>query len=166
MSGTEGPLGGFASQFAGPAEKLRQEIERMVERVRDQGDKALDVVGLSGLTGWSPPVDIIETPEEIVVLMDVPGLSGDSLNVEIAGNMLTLSGSRPKAEPASGTIVHAVQRPAGEFVRSVPMPIPVNHEQISADISEGVLTVRLSRAEHAKTRQVPVTSRSTSADSN
>lgn len=164
MLGSESPLSGFASQFSGPAEKVRQEVERIVERVRDQGDKALDAVGLGGLTGWVPAIDVIETPEEVIVLMDVPGISTDSLNVEIAGNMLTLSGSRPKTEPLSGTIVHVSQRPVGEFVRAVPMPVPVNHEQVAAEISDGVLTVRLARAEHSKTRQVPVISKSAATD--
>ena len=157
---SDGPLSGFASQFSGPAEKLRQEVERMVERMRDSGDKAPDAVGLSGLTGWAPPADVVETADEVIVTLDVPGLSSDAINVELTGNMLTLSGVRPKTEPASGTIVHATQRPSGEFVRSIPMPIPVNNEQVSADIADGVLTVRLARAEHAKARQVPVTSKS------
>lgn len=157
---SDGPLGGFASQFSGPAEKLRQEVERMVERMRDSGDKALDAVGLGGLTGWSPPADVVETADEVIVSVDVPGISSDAVNVEIAGNMLTLSGVRPKPEAASGTIVHATQRPFGEFVRSIPLPIPVNHDNVSADILDGVLTVRLARAEHAKSRQVPVNAKS------
>lgn len=161
MPDSEGPLGGFASSFSGPAEKLRHEVERVLEAVRDQGDKALGAVGLGGLTGSAPPVDVIETPEDIVVRMDVPGVSGDALNVEIAGNMLTLSGVRQATETAAGAIVHVHQRATGEFERSIPMPVPVNHEQISADISDGVLTVRLARAESSKTRQVPVNSKST-----
>lgn len=139
--------------FTLPAEKLRQEIERLVERVGGLGEKALDTMGIKPAGGWCPPVDVIETPDEVVVLMDVPGISSAQLGVQIAGNMLTLTGSRGAV---TGDVVHVADRPTGAFSRSVPMPVPVDHDRISASTHDGVLTVRLGRTAQSRSRTIPI----------
>lgn len=144
--------------FLHQAERFRHEVEKMVERVRDQGEKALDVIGVKGLTGWHPPADIVETSDYVIVTMDLPDVSVDALDVKLAGNMLSISGSRPEATTSSGSIVHSRNRPTGEFNRSLPMPVPVDHEQVAAEVSDGVLIVRLAKSAEAKTRSVPISS--------
>jgi HSP20 family protein len=123
---------GKTSGLFGSADRLREELERVVERLRDGGGKALDAFGIR--TGdWHPEIDLVETPDAVLVTLDVPGVASDSLDVQIVGNMLTISGNRPVAETAPGHIVHTQNRPRGTFSHSVPMPVPVNHEEVSAE---------------------------------
>lgn len=150
---------GKAGGLFGSSDRLREELERVVERLRDGGGKALDAMGIR--TGdWHPEVDLVETPEAVFVTLDVPGVAADSLDVQIVGNMLTVSGNRPETETDPGCIVHAQNRPRGTFSHSVPMPVPVSHEEVSAEINEGVLTVRLGKSEAAKTRTIPISQKS------
>ncbi len=142
----------------GSAEKLRKELERLLEKAKDQGEKALDAIGLRGGT-WQPPVNLTESTEEVCVSLDVPGMTSEQLSLEIVGNMLTITGTRPEPQPAPGEIVHLRQRPTGSFERSIPLPVPVDHEKVTAEVHHGVLTIRVAKAERAKTHKVPINER-------
>ncbi len=98
----------------------------------------------------------VETPEQVIVALDVPGVMGESLDVQIAGNMLTISGSRPALDAAAGNVVHSQDRPVGEFARSFPMPVAVDHNKVEAEVTDGVLTVRLAKAAQARSHSIPV----------
>ena len=74
--------------------------------------------------------------------------------------MLTIEGSHPMTDIDANWIVHSRNRPQGTFSHSIPMPVPVNHEELSAEVSEGVLTVRLGKSEAAKSRSIPISQRS------
>ncbi len=148
------------SSLFGSAERLRKELEKLLERAKDQGERALDAIGLKG-SPWQPTVDLIETAEEVLVTVDLPGVTADQLSVEIVGNILTISGTRSCPEPCCGEIVHLRQRSTGKFTRSVPMPVPVNHEQVRAEMNNGVLVVRLAKSEKAKAHKVPIVERAT-----
>lgn len=150
---------GKSSGLFGSSDRLREELERVVERLRDGGGKALDAMGIR-VGDWQPEVDVVETPEAVLVTLDVPAVCADSLDVQIAGNMLTIKGTRPEGETEAGWIVHARHRPHGSFSHSVPMPVPVNHEDLSAETSNGVLTVRLGKAEAAMSRTIPISHKS------
>lgn len=150
--------------FSGPADRFRQEVERFVERVGGLGEKALDTMGLRMPGSWNPPADILETSDEVVVLLDVPGMAPGSLDVQITGNMLTINGSRPPLGTAMGSIVHAGHRPSGSFSRSIPMPVPVDHEKVSADVHDGVLTIRLAKPAGTRSRSIPIVMRTAPED--
>ncbi len=144
----------------GSAEKLRKELERLLEKAKDQGEKALDAIGLRG-GQWQPPVDLTESTDEVIIVVDVPGLTADKLGLEIVGNMLTISGERPECASEASEVVHLRQRPNGKFARAVPLPVSVNHEKIVAEVHNGVLTIRLAKAERAKAHRVPINERPT-----
>jgi len=149
-----------ASGLFGSAEKLRKELERLLDKAKDQGEKALDAIGLRG-GQWQPPVDLMESTDEVILALDVPGLTSEQLNLEIVGNMLTVSGERPDIAIAACEVVHLRQRPHGKFTRAIPLPIAVNHERISAEVHNGVLTIRLAKAEREKAHRVPINERPT-----
>src|SRR3954463_1789240 len=87
-SATSGPI----SQSV---ERLRREFERWVDAVLQQGNRALDVVGLRGNERqWSPTVDVMETPTEVQVDVDLPGVEPGLVDVSLAGNMLTIQGPK------------------------------------------------------------------------
>jgi HSP20 family protein len=145
--------------FLHQAEKFRGEVERLVERLKDQGERALDSIGVRPFGVWHPAADIIETPEHVIVALDAPGVASESLDVQIAGNMLTISGSRSVLDAAAGNVVHTQDRPTGEFARSFPMPVAVDHDAIEAEVADGVLTVKLAKAAQARSHSIPVGSK-------
>lgn len=145
----EGPL-------TASVEKLRQELDRWLEVAVAQGGRALDAFGLRNEKSWSPAIDLIERTDDVLVLVDLPGVAPSAVDVTLAGNMLLLKGKRPDHSQNAEETVHLAERLSGEFCRSIPMPAPVDPEQVSAEAKEGVLRVRLAKTERARPRQIPV----------
>ena len=141
----------------GPAEKVRDVVAGWIDMVANQGERAIDAFGLRGSgKSWGPSVDIVETPERVVVLVDVPGVDPDRVEILLVGNMLTVKGDQLAPGTQPGETVHRRERPCGVFSRSIPLPVAVDPEKVSADARNGVLTITLAKADRCKVRQIPI----------
>jgi HSP20 family protein len=152
-----------SSQGPGPisqsVERLRREFERWVDTALHQGGRALDVVGLRGTDRqWAPAVDLVETPTEIHIDVDLPGVEPSLVDVSLAGNMLTIQGPKKLTLTPEGAVIHLVERMQGPFHRMIPMPAPVVPDSVSADLKNGVLRLRLLKSEKARAQKIPVRS--------
>ena len=103
---------------------------------------------------FSPAVDIYDHGEEIVLVADMPGVSGDSLDIHLEKGMLTIRG-RASPFPADGEMVFQEYQ-VGDFVRSFTVTEDVDTEGISAELTNGVLTLRLPKAAEMKPRKIQV----------
>jgi HSP20 family protein len=104
---------------------------------------------------WSPPVDIFETSESMVLRVEVPGIEQPALNVEIKDNNLIVQGER-KFEEVEGRHYQQVERAYGTFRRVFPLPVPVQQDQIHAVLRNGVLEITLLKEDKAKSKRVQV----------
>lgn len=102
-----------------------------------------------------PALNIWEDGDAFVVEAEVPGLSLDKLGVEVLGNELTISGERIDS-PTEVTTVHRRERQGGSFQRTLTLPTDINADAVAADLKNGVLTIRLPKAETAKVRRIEV----------
>jgi HSP20 family protein len=103
---------------------------------------------------YTPRVDVYETPEEFVVLGDLPGVKPENLELKIEKTELSLHGKvppRPEAELLTG------EYGVGDFFRSLTIPAEVDVDLITAEFKMGVLTVHLPKIEVAKPRTIPIT---------
>jgi HSP20 family protein len=104
---------------------------------------------------WSPPVDIFETAESVVIRVEVPGIEQQALDVEIKENSLIVQGDR-RFEEVQGRNYHRVERPYGTFRRVFSLPMPVRQDQVHAALKNGVLEITLLKEEKAKPKRVQV----------
>ena len=98
-------------------------------------------------TAWVPSVDLSETDTEFVARLEAPGVHKENMDVNLEGNVLTLSGHREfgKDEEKEGFIYR--EREEGKFVRSMRLPKPVEGAKVAATYQDGILTVRLPKAQ-------------------
>ena len=101
----------------------------------------------------APPVDIYETPDGLVVMADLPGVTKDALDVRVDNNILTLRGIA--RHPSTGDAVHR-EYELINFFRQFELGEKINQGKISAELKHGVLTLSLPKAEEAKPRRVEV----------
>jgi len=141
-----------------PVERLRQELDRVLDTFWTQGERAIDAIGLRpGGKHWVPDVDMIETCESVVVLCDLPGVDPQSVEILLTGNMLTVKGDRMLSPILhDGDVRHRQESPNGVFNRSVPLPASVDPDKVSAEARNGVLTITVAKRESAKVRQIKV----------
>ena len=105
---------------------------------------------------WAPPVDILETENELVLKADVPDIKLEDIDVRVENGTLTFKGKREFNGEEKGNGYHRIERSYGSFVRCFSLPDSVDPERISADYKNGVLTVTVGKKEVAKPRSVKV----------
>ena len=107
-----------------------------------------------GSTGWSPPVDLHETPNRYVLTAEVPGLQRDDLRIDLRDGLLRISGvrrQRPTCEK-----YHQLERGYGAFTRAFQLQAPVDGDAITADLRDGVLLVTCPKVSGAGARRIPI----------
>lgn len=105
---------------------------------------------------WLPSVDIKETPQDLTFFVEIPGVNKADLDVKVVGDILTIHGRRDfKAEERKEDFVR-LERGYGDFVRTFSLNIPVKPEKVTATYKEGILAVRVPKAEGVKAHKVRV----------
>jgi HSP20 family protein len=98
-------------------------------------------------TMWAPSVDVTETDKEFVVRLEAPGVHKENLDLNLEGNVLTITGRREFRKDEENEQYIWREREEGNFVRSLRMPKPVEEGKVSAMFENGVLTVHLLKTE-------------------
>jgi HSP20 family protein len=106
-------------------------------------------------SSWTPPVDVYETPEELVVIVEVPGVEPSSIDLAATGNVLSLKGVKEAGELPE-PMIQVRERVFGSFHRQITLPNEVDFDKAEASINHGVLKIRLPKRTAAQTRTIPV----------
>ena len=101
----------------------------------------------------TPPVDIYENGDALIVTADLPGVAKENLDVRVENNLLTIRGK--SSHLASGDPVYREYELAS-FFRQFELNEKVDQGKISAELQHGVLTLRLPKAQEAKPRKIEV----------
>lgn len=120
-------------------------------------DQLGQLVG-SDAPGWTPPVDLYETASDYVLTAEVPGLSREQIEIHAEDNRIVVRGERN----VGGCEVpceqyHRIERGHGRFSRAFALPEAIDVEAVTADLSEGILTVTIPKAAGRNSRRVTVT---------
>lgn len=95
---------------------------------------------------WFPPMDVIETDTSIEVLVDLPGLDPENVDVSIRNDRLVISGSRPAPSTDGDVRWYQFERHAGDFRRSFTLPVAVDTDKAKATTTHGLLRIVLPKA--------------------
>jgi HSP20 family protein len=108
--------------------------------------------------GVFPPLNVFEEEggDAIVVRAEVPGIDSGSLEIETVGNRLAIAGQREIPSPEGQFRYHRRERQSGEFRRVFRLPYEVDHSRSTASYRDGVLNIRLEKAEAAKPRHIQI----------
>ena len=134
--------------YRDPFEQLQQELDRMT-------DAAFGGVGGS-TTGVYPPVNLFDGGDAYVVKAELPGVDAGQVELEVEEDTLTLRGERVFSEPSSDAAFHRRERAQGRFRRVVRLPGHVATNDVKAELRDGVLTIRIPKAEETRPRKVPI----------
>ena len=109
-----------------------------------------------GLSKWYPAVDVLESKDSYLIRAELPGMKREDIKVEVKDGALVLSGERKSEQPAEGVEYRHVERVAAKFWRSFSLPETVKQDGIEATYKDGVLEIRVPKAEEAKPRQIEI----------
>jgi HSP20 family protein len=122
--------------------KAKEEVPAQAERVRPG-------------RVFLPGVDIFETPEALTLVVDMPGVPGDKVTLDIKDNHLTISGEiTPPQAPGEKLLLQEYY--TGDFHREFHLGAIIDQAKIEASMKDGVLRLLLPKAEKAKPRKIEV----------
>lgn len=102
-----------------------------------------------------PRTNLNDTGDNLEVMVELPGVSKEDINIKIQGNYLALSGKRSRTVP-DGYTVHRTEREALSFSRSFTLPYEVDAEKVTAALHDGILVMTLPKSEAAKPKQIAI----------
>lgn len=152
----------------GAAGLERIELQRMTERIGQlfsvlQEAAEAQLPAVAG--AWSPPVDLCETAQAICVRIELPGVSAGQVKIGLNSSKLCITGEKKKRQTRQRIVSHLCsERTYGSFSRVVPLRWTISVKDATAELSKGVLVIRLPKIQDRRGSEfrVPITERESS----
>jgi HSP20 family protein len=138
--------------FDSPFRAMQREMDSLFRALVDEG-------GGSSLTSGSfpfPVAEFSETPESYVLKAEVPGLAAKDVQLEVSGDVLTMTGEKREEARHDKANVHFTERRYGRWQRSFRLPGAADASRVEAKMTNGVLEVTIGKRAEAKPQVIPV----------
>ena len=132
---------------------LRREFGELIERFFD--DEPLLSRGSLGRI-FTPAVNVVENEDEITVTAEIPGMDKNDLDVTLTGDKLTIKGEKKAEHEEKSDNFHQIERSYSSFMRSFSLPCEVEQDKVAARYKDGVLTLKLPKTEHCRSKSVKI----------
>lgn len=135
---------------------MLEQLQKELARGYNLPAKAEDDNGNVVTSDWAPAVDIKEEANRFLIVVDVPGVDPEKIEVHMENGMLTIKGERDSEKKTEREGYKRIEREHGAFYRRFTMPEGVNANAIEASSKNGVLTLSIPKAEAAQPRRITV----------
>ncbi len=105
--------------------------------------------------GPYPPINVFQQGDDILAIIELPGVQKDSLQIQAKENTIRIAGKKSASYP-DGVSVHRRERTFGEFDRTLSLPVGLDPDRIKAEYRDGILALHLPRSERDKPRIIRV----------
>jgi HSP20 family protein len=134
--------------------RLHQDLDRLVGREFGHSDDE----SRGAVSDWLPAVDVQEQPDAFLLQADLPGVDAKDIDITMENGVLSLRGRRHHETKQEESGYRRVERVSGEFFRRFTLPDSADPEAISAQMTNGVLTVRIGKRAEIQPRRIEVRS--------
>lgn len=107
-------------------------------------------------SGVFPSLNITEDKDNYYIRAELPGIKSEEIDLQLNGRSLTISGERKRELSEENVKYHRKEREAGKFSRGVMLPGDIDTEKVNAQMVNGLLTVKVGKAEIAKPRKISI----------
>lgn len=105
---------------------------------------------------WQPKVNLTETPEAYQVRAELPGVKAEDVKVTLTDGVLTIQGEKKKEEKRTEGQTHIYECSSGSFLRSFSFPAAVEPDGVTAESTDGVLSITVKKSKESRAKQIPV----------
>ncbi len=137
-----------------PFRDLMAMQDRMTRLIDETLSRIWKEEGVQGT--WSPPADIVERGNEVVLKIDLPEVNQSEIDIRVEENTLIIQGERRFVKESSEENYIQIERPYGTFRRTFTVPRTIDQEGIRASYKDGVLRVILPKKEETQPKQIVV----------
>ena len=128
---------------------LRRTVDRLFDNASQDHDWAQS-------TPWGLAVDVVENKDDFIVKASVPGINPDDLDISYVEDTLTIKGEIKSENEVKENQYHLRERRYGTFSRSITLPTTIKGDAIEASYHNGVITLRLPKAEEVKPKRIAI----------
>lgn len=144
--------------------KRKVELSDFEQRIREHMDRAYQRVFGNQPPGGSnfsapymePPVDVYQTPDSVVVLMEIAGIPGEEIDLQVEGHTMVIHGHRRPLPGPPNRSYSQMEIAQGAFQREILLPAEVNAQEVSATYRDGILHIVMPKANPTLTRQLRI----------
>lgn len=133
---------------------VREDLENLFDRFFGRGLSGAPARVFDSM--WVPSLDFSEDEKNYIVRLEAPGIPKDDLEVNLEGQLLTISGRRHFEKEEQNEEYFWREREQGRFVRTVRLPSTVNAAKVEATYDNGVMTIRLPKAEGGTKNRITI----------
>jgi HSP20 family protein len=141
--------------IASPMREFRAELDRLFEDFFHDPWSTGEPMTTSALVPM-PAVDLSENDKTITIRAEVPGIDPDGIDVNVSGNVLTISGEKREEKESREENYYHSERRHGTFRRSIELPDTADLDKIEAEQKNGVLTIRVAKQPTAKSKHISI----------
>jgi HSP20 family protein len=140
------PNYGWRSAFD-ELERMRQDMDRLFGQVAGRAYWPTHA-------GVFPLVNVTEDKDHFYIRGEIPGMKSEEINISATGRNLTISGERKIASEGENVRYHRREREDGKFSRVIALPSDIQVGKIEANYVDGILSIKIPKAEEAKPKQI------------
>lgn len=143
----------------GGIDEMERQMERFFESVFPTGwmrPFRWERPALGELAEWRPAVDVVDRDDEIVIRAEIPGVEKDDLDVSMSDSTITIKGTTKREEKEEKGDYYRCETARGTFMRTVMLPGEVDSSKAEATYKDGLLTLKLPKAEASKRRRIKI----------
>lgn len=142
------PRSGVMSPFD-ELSRMRRQMDRMM-------DTMLNRSGTLAGAGVYPAINLTEDEGFYYLRAELPGVKAEDLDIQATGKILTITGERKLAVEDAAVKYHRREREGGRFSRALAMPKEIAADRVEARLLNGILTLKVPKAESAKPRRIAI----------
>jgi HSP20 family protein len=133
------------------------DLERLSRQMDRLTQAAMGRPGMNWLSARVfPAVNLTEDKDKYYVRAELPGIKADTLNIQVNGRNLAISGERTIPSEGDNIRYHRKEREAGKFSRVIGLPGDIDADHVNAKMVDGMLTVTIDKSEASKPKQITV----------
>jgi len=131
-------------------ERIRQGLDELSQNLVSEGTSHMQATVY-------PPLNMYETKDALILKAELPGVRADDLEISVEGDTLSLQGKRKRSLEEDNISYHRREIETGNFSRALALPTKVDLDNMTAKLTDGILTITLQKADEVKPRQVKIT---------
>jgi HSP20 family protein len=131
-------------------------LQDRINRIFEESFPARTKEGEVSLCDWRPSVDTYEEDDTIVINAELPGVNKDDVSIDIKDNVLTIKGVRNYEQKVEEENYYRRERCYGKFHRAFTLPDAVDPNKIEASYKNGVLKIKIPKAEEASSKKIEI----------
>ncbi|MCL6436137.1 MAG: Hsp20/alpha crystallin family protein [Leptolyngbyaceae cyanobacterium HOT.MB2.61] len=133
-------------------ESLQRQIDQIFEGFREEFRSS----SAESETAWDPAIELIDTPENLILRVQLPGVERNHLNIQATRDAVLIEGEHPYPAQSESHRWLRSEFAYGKFRRLIPVPIAIENDRIRAEFQDGILALTLPKTEQERRRVVRV----------